>query len=509
MNRWLWAAFIALITCGVIVALIPTPSKGGRALSRQRALPPHVEQQGDNALILALPKLLNPEKVAVSHLPRRVTDPGRKVSGRVVDGTGGVIVEARVAAILEENSAEGSTVVRTDSDGTFDLSLNRGPARICAEAEAYSRYCLDVTVPSDGNDFILVPASNIRGTVVKRQDLARVANARVLAVNRIPADDQRETLTDQAGEFELTSLSTGVYELVAIAPGSRSAEVLVGVALGATETVQLVTVPAANLEATVLMNGDPCSGGTVSLAGPVSATGTVARDGLVTINGIPSGTYETFVTCPGGVPLPGVLEIEPGREHQAVAHVWDLAALPSLSESPASTNAFGVIRATVAGQASQGIAVCSRSADQGHRRAVRMGNEFVIDRLPIGTYDVYVGGMSAQSYQVSITRAGEEVRVNLTVQHNVQVSGQVVGLDDEPVPNVWISYFKADDSLDDCRSSDSFLSDDDGRFSFVAFADSNYTVFAKSYLGEAVAQQVIGGSAVVLRLSPYESVLAR
>jgi len=163
---------------------------------------------------------------------------GGTIEGTVRDGDtgqplGGVRVEARDGSAVElrDEPEAGRVASATDAEGRFRLEgLAAGVHMVTARGKAAgfaSQYGVRLGARVD---LLMIPAATVAGTVTG-PDGRPVAGARVHAVattaRRITS---RADATDARGQFEISGLEGGEYDVVALAPGLAPA-VATGVAL--------------------------------------------------------------------------------------------------------------------------------------------------------------------------------------------------------------------------------------------------------------------------------------
>lgn len=145
-------------------------------------------------------------------------------------------------------------------------------------------------------------------------------------------------------------------------------------------------------------------------------------------------------------------------------------------------------------------------------QARRVGDEFVFERLPLASYEVYVEQPSAGGgpTKVELTEAGQVVSLELRAPPRAAITGVVVDEAGTPLGDQWIAARAADPLALSPRESDpQALSDVDGAFSVVAVSGGVYDLFIESNTGRAEVYGVTAGASdVVLRVVPPSAVLA-
>ena len=150
--------------------------------------------------------------------------PPNTIRGRVIAGdTDGPVANARVAAPL---AAVGTSVVLTDDDGRFTLTVPAGATRIVASKTGYGRSDIAVPTGRETVEIRLQRAAAVSGRVVDAVGEA-IQGARVSARNAPPGTDEAVvpvTFTDDRGEYRLAGLPAGRYVISTIANGAMRAE---------------------------------------------------------------------------------------------------------------------------------------------------------------------------------------------------------------------------------------------------------------------------------------------
>jgi hypothetical protein len=238
-----------------------------------------------------------------------LTAGGAKVSGVVIDATGGRVAHALVHAA--RMPAPSDTVdVLADDQGRFALSISPGVLMMTATSTGYSRSSsIFPTAPTADVVLVLVPGASISGTVMTKDGLP-VAGVRVFAqtlmASGLPSD--RSPPTNDQGQFTVTGLAAGSYELTAegnhfrgFAPGPFEVDVA-----DAVEKAVVVVEPATAVTGRVVTEdkGEPCQSGKVTLRQPdgegqpvPTVDALIEPTGDVRFAGLPPGTYGIDVFC--------------------------------------------------------------------------------------------------------------------------------------------------------------------------------------------------------------------
>lgn len=318
---------------------------------------------------------------------------GVRVTGVVVDATGGPIAGAGLSALGAQDDVLAVGV--SDSAGLFGLDVASGALRVRAHADGYSEQLRAVRAPAMGLRFALTPAAVIVGRTIDEAGLP-VAGVRVVALGRDglwtapPAAHSSED-----GSFRLSELAAGRYALSAVSERGRSQEQLVHVGVAqTTEPVELTLHAATTLTAIVKVSGTPCAEGSLSASGAVGGYAPL-QEGRAVLDGIVPGRYRVSVECEAGLDQSDWLDIGP----DPVTRVWELEQ---------GLQVRGVAL-TPAGTAMPGVPIEVSPVDEPFgRTSVRCTTdergEFSCAGLEPGDYECAIGhGLPARSESVRIT----------------------------------------------------------------------------------------------------------
>lgn len=279
---------------------------------------------------------------------------GVRVSGRVVDETGGVVPGA-VVRRMEFDRLDGSSRTIADDEGRFELWVPPGAVGLTAIAEGYAEGGAGASAPQDGIELRLMPEVVLAGRVIDRAG-APVTDIRVRAnPERDNASEQFTfATTDGEGRFALRRLAPGRYRPTAEGPTAFArADATLTLAFGepAPELV-LVVEPATTvhvqIEAPAVLDGcegDWLSGSTAGLHWGARIVGSRGR-----LEGIPPGhlelkthcrghAVETVVEITGIEPVETTLRVEPHAtvEGRAIVAEDGLGAFLGIQLVPAGT----------------------------------------------------------------------------------------------------------------------------------------------------------------------------
>ena len=104
--------------------------------------------------------------------------------------------------------------------------------------------------------------------------------------------------------------------------------------------------------------------------------------------------------------------------------------------------AWGTIRVvmkTRAVGAARGWQVLARRASGPPVVAEQRAEEFVLDRLPLGSYDLFVPPEGGPKAVAAIERAGQVVFVQLAVPPPKSIAGRVLDANQAPVADAWVA----------------------------------------------------------------------
>ena len=278
-----------------------------------------------------------------------------EVSGVVRDALGGRLPHAEVRVVsLGAAQAPGASVgvaVRTDADGRFRVSVPPGWVRLIALAEGYAPADVNQWAPVRGVQLSLLPSSQVAGRVIDSASGTPVPHARIEALDA--SRRGQIAYADHAGEFTVTGLSPGTYQLRAsTAGGGGAAGTPVTVAVA--DSVRDVVVPVARavpVSGVLLVGNEPCAKGAVRLApvevepgGPgfFDLAGTDA-EGRVQFEGLRPGTYEVGLSCEGHPPQAGQpLRLGPEPRHDLIFRLPSGSQLKLLAVDPQARPVAGL-----------------------------------------------------------------------------------------------------------------------------------------------------------------------
>lgn len=170
---------------------------------------------------------------------------GALVRGRVLDENGNPIAGAQISATEHREDMPGLDMIvgleglgirtnsahttKTNEDGNFSLSgVKSGDYQIRATATGYAAYKSDPMQLSDGVqkelDIVMDRGGEITGRVIDPNGTP-MAGIQVAAMRFMPMPSRSQTETDADGNFRLTGLDEGAYNVSAKSPGFATASV--------------------------------------------------------------------------------------------------------------------------------------------------------------------------------------------------------------------------------------------------------------------------------------------
>jgi hypothetical protein len=249
----------------------------------------------------------------------------QRVSGQVVDGSGGPVPEAMVLGF--EDRVDGALLGTTQStaSGEFELALPPGAVRLVARAVAYSEAARSVTSPADHVTLVLAPGSLLAGRVLARDDQTPIADALVSATNDSgPELPPQSVRTGPNGQFRFAGLPASNYQLSVVHERWQGSNFWLALGVGERrEDVLLEVTRGASLRARLSVGNRPCVRGDVVLEGATPSVGVSDEQGTVEVLGLAPGTYRARVQCSGAAPL---LEEGIALGTETVTRTWQLEA---------------------------------------------------------------------------------------------------------------------------------------------------------------------------------------
>lgn len=438
---------------------------------------------------------------------RLVLSPASSIGGCVVDAdTGDAIAGAEVQAFGGLEGPAEHAQASVGADGCFLFSeLPAGLYSLTASASGWQSLRLSVGVPVAARvedvELRLAPAAAIVGTVLVAGEPCE--EARVILEGPIMAFAE----ADAAGVVHLGELAPGDYAVAVHCP--TGAPLRDGVRLARGERAQLEwwLEPGLRLRGLVLRaSGRPRAGLTVHArslsleAPPPEAASAVAeverrcetdRAGEFLCTGLSPGVYEVGVASLEGDWSPEAqrIELRPGEEP-----VLRLLAPPSASVT------VGPVE-LAPGESRPELLARSPGHDEAHV-ATFEPPYFRFEDLPLGSYEILVGGRPEPYATVALTR--DEERAQLAWVHEsarVTLRGQVVDEQGNPVPDAWVRAL-AETPAGLLSAGAPMLTSGAGEFSLEVLEDGTYTLEVGNAWAQTRKPGVSAGQEQVVALLP-------
>jgi hypothetical protein len=260
---------------------------------------------------------------------------GAKVTGLVVDATGGPVPHAIVRG-ERVNPPRVAVDVETDDLGRFALWFPPGPMILAAHADGYAPTRWYGPAPGVDIRLVLTPGATVRGVVVSSVDGAPLPNMEVRAVSASAPQSPlfQSSTSGPDGTFAVRGIEPGLYALSATGDGWHG-ELAKPIRLGLGSTIEQVRIeagPGTPITGRVLIarTQQPCEQGTVNLGPFEPDEPTTQRDQASTMGpGLPPGigtrpgpTFLVNIAANGVAHFPAVT---PGRYS---VHIGCLHYLP-------------------------------------------------------------------------------------------------------------------------------------------------------------------------------------
>ncbi|KIG13085.1 hypothetical protein DB30_00550 [Enhygromyxa salina] len=399
---------------------------------------------------------------------------GVAVRGVVKDISGGVIDGALVSASRgwRFNSAA-RAVALSDDEGRFEVWVEPGETYLTAQAQGYAASGTSSAAPTELAQIFMTPESTISGTVVHAQTGAPVPGATV--VTRAPrfqssGGGSGNAITNDEGQFRITGLEPGIYDLVATTDelyGETVEQIHLGLAQDAEDT--LVTAhPAVSLTGKIVIaeTGQPCPEGRVSLeAKELRQTGPVDAQGGVLVRALLPGEYEVQIRCDGYTPEESYEPIVVA-DQDLVDFEWRVHTGLAIRGVVVDSNGNGLPHVNVRGRPKP-----KPGEDPRGQRTSSWGSEteadgaFELRGLLAGNYELTVGGADYPGLdEPEIVELGEAADLE-GVRLVLPATGRLVGIvRDES--GVGVAGVSVSVNPVDSWSRETARTGDDGRFVF-------------------------------------------
>ncbi|WP_270182938.1 carboxypeptidase regulatory-like domain-containing protein [Alkalihalobacillus sp. CinArs1] len=362
-----------------------------------------------------------------------VQSSGDPLSGAVI-----TVRDDRTEAII--------TQVITDDQGRYTaLGLAPGPYTIIASAEDFQSQFKGATIVSDQTttvNFSLEPnPSSVSGTIING-DTGLPITGSMIEVQIFDAAGTLVTtaFTNLNGEYEVTDLPPGIYNITAHAADFQSNSATASLLPGASTVVDIELTPApGNIVGTVTdSDGNPLSNVSVRIIDDQGLlVGTILTDsnGGYVFNGLAPGNYTVTAIASGFQSSSTGAIVEPNET---------TIVNQSLESNPGSIS--GTVSPVV-----EGTTVTLRTSDDLFVATTLLNEagEFTFSNLVPGEYIV---SATAPNYRVSTAGAtvvaDQITSVDLTMQPNPsEMSGTITDPSGNPIPNATIQIIDTNGSI--------------------------------------------------------------
>jgi protocatechuate 3,4-dioxygenase beta subunit len=325
---------------------------------------------------------------------------GAKITGVVVDISGGEIEGALVSTYPGNFQDEPVVPVLTDDQGRFELWSAPGMNRVVAQAEGYAEESVPTMSPSAQVEILLTPESILVGYVVHAQTGEPLADVTVSTQEDEYRSRAPITRTDAEGRFRLVGLRPGTFKpIVRDDNFYGTAELSVQLGLGQTsEPIEIRAHPATLVEGRIVEAGTDqgCGGCYVQLSSADTTKRIFARgdeQGRVRLRGVLPGSYEVRLDCMAMLEDDELPALVVGSEGP-VEVIWEVRAGQAIRGVVVDAAGEPVADTTItAGMAERPREARAHTA-QGRTLA---DGSFEIAGLPPSTYVLRVGGDHPQA----------------------------------------------------------------------------------------------------------------
>jgi hypothetical protein len=422
-----------------------------------------------------------------------ILTPASSIRGTIrVEETDEPAAGVEVTAFNVSGLLVGPRTATTDEQGTFEiLELPAGEYRVDAASarwrSAERRLVLEVT-EEETVDLWVTAATRFEARV-------RAGGAtckRGLVGLKGPISAVRDL--DERGHVEFFGLL----------PGSYRVDVMCDPGLELTEEIDVGSEPIArdwNLDQRLSVKGVVTTWAGAPVAGArIEIAPTGERRASVVCSSDERGAFACFGLDPG--------QYECQLRENAVARSQSVPVTLTEGSAPpevvlrADATATLSVRIDSAGMLQLGaLAVVAQRPGTAPLMAERRGDEFVLEQVPLGVYDVMIDPeVQGARRTVELGRADAVVEVSLAAPQPQTLSGRVVDERGNGVPDAWIrvggtSLYGA------LHPASPVMSDADGAFAIVGLLPGTYELSATSDGGEARLDEVANdGRPVIVRL---------
>ncbi|WP_342045359.1 carboxypeptidase regulatory-like domain-containing protein, partial [Bacillus sp. OTU530] len=352
------------------------------------------------------------------------------LTGSVTDAQTGAPLPGTVIQVFIAGTAVPVKSTFTDPNGLYVINgLNEGEYRVVIGADNYASSIFHIVLgPGEArvlNAALVANPATIQGQVTDAQTGTPIAGAGVVTVIQGSGVIVASIQTDQTGNYVLTGIAPGSYNVVFSAANFTNQTVSVNLTAGETETVNIALTPnPALITGTVR---DATTGNVLSNAliqvfnsqGRFLASTLTDVNGQYTISGLPEGMLSVQASAPNFASDMKVITLTPGETGTVDFALASNPASLTGSVTDAQTGAplsGALVQVLIAGT---GVPVKSTLTDP--------TGLYVINGLAEGEYRVEIG---VDNYASSIFRIvldpGEERVLNAALQANpATIQGQV------------------------------------------------------------------------------------
>jgi hypothetical protein len=290
-------------------------------------------------------------EVSESSPPRDIVlDPGRKISGRVVDQDGRAVARAEVAALetlpLDASDDFGSSPMRwqrrhvdagvasakTDSTGSYELrDLPSSRLTFVARAAAHRPSELVIVGPDERpEDLVVTQLGSLSGSVEDATTRQPLSPFSVQISRKDEGSNEDHSLIprdydDPSGLFRFDSLAPGRYAVAVLVSNRPPSGQWIDIRPGEETSARFAVESGSSITGVVkdADGGAPIAGATVRAFGNVgwsmhltlaAASGWSGADGSFRIDGLEAGQYQVHAFFPGYVRKQKVVKIEAGAD---------------------------------------------------------------------------------------------------------------------------------------------------------------------------------------------------